>query len=228
MDKRIIIVFLLVIIAIISALLVNKFKPEEDIPFEEPVNIPLISPQEPPKEEKKVEVTEDMLNNIKTDSYLDILVQIKNFDNLNVNYEPLLEAAMRIASAQNLLQEPEEGVYMEYVPKQTIHDIIFELTGIRITEPIVIDDFYYTYSPENDYYVVVPIGSNWLKLDEVKSISYVKEGDQYLVKCSASGGDPEGYGEVEEYPNMEIRLKYKSSNKYIKYQLVSVSLGKEQ
>ncbi len=52
MDKRIIILFLLVIIAIILALIFNKFKPEEDLPL--PSNpIPIITPAEPQKEEKK-------------------------------------------------------------------------------------------------------------------------------------------------------------------------------
>jgi len=225
MDKRmIVILFLLVIIAIISAMLFQKFKPEEDLPTSIPT-IPVVTTTEHPKEEKKVEVTEDMSNNIKQDSYLDILIQIKNFNNLNVNYEPLLEAAMRIASSQKLVVEPEEGVYFEYVPKDIVHDIIFELTGVRITEPIIIEDYYYQYDEEGDYYKIVPLGSNWLKLNDVTSISYVKEGDQYLVICSASGGD-ENIGDVEIYPEMEIRLKYKPSNKYVKYQVVSISTGR--
>ena len=226
MDKRIIIAFLLAIAAILGALVYNKFKePEEEIivPSTPSPSSPIATPQQ--QETKTVEVTDEMSSNIKTDSYLNTLVQIKTFDSLNVNYEPLLEAAMRIASEQNLLQVPEEGIYFEYVPKDIVHQIIFELSGIRIDEPIIIDDFYYVYSKEGDYYYVVPIGSNWLELKEVKSISYSKEGDQYIVKCSASGGS-EDYGGIESYENMEIRLKYKPANQYVKYQLISISAGK--
>jgi hypothetical protein len=172
-----------------------------------------------------VEVTDEMVNNIKNDSYLNILVQIKTFDNLNVNYEPLLEAAMRIASEQNLMQTPEEGIYVEYVPRDIIHNIIFELSGIRIQDPIIIDDFYYLYSEEGDYYYVVPIGANWLQLRNVNSISYIKDGDQYVVKCSAYGGS-EDVGGYEMYENMELRMKYKPANKYVKYQLISILPGK--
>ena len=228
MDKRIIIAFLLAIAAILGALVFNKFKePEEEIvmPSTPSPSSPITTPQQ--QETKTVEVTDEMSSNIKTDSYLNTLVQIKTFDSLNVNYEPLLEAAMRIASEQELLQVPEEGIYFEYVPKDIVHQIIFELSGIRIDEPIIIDDFYYVYSEEGDYYYVVPIGSNWLELKEVKSISYSKDGDQYIVKCSASGGS-EDYGGIESYENMEIRLKYKPANQYVKYQLVSINAGKAE
>ncbi len=228
MDKRIIIAFLLAIAAILGALVFNKFKePEEEIvvPSTPSPSSPITTPQQ--QETKTVEVTDEMSSNIKTNSYLNTLVQIKTFDSLNVNYEPLLEAAMRIASEQGLLQVPEEGIYFEYVPKDTVHQIIFELSGIRIDEPIIIDDFYYVYSEEGDYYYVVPIGSNWLELKEVKSISYSKDGDQYVVKCSASGGS-EDYGGIESYENMEIRLKYKPANQYVKYQLVSINAGKAE
>ena len=48
----IVILFLLVIIAIISALLFQKFKPEEDLPTSIPT-IPVVTTTEPPKEETK-------------------------------------------------------------------------------------------------------------------------------------------------------------------------------
>ena len=244
MDKRlIIIIILLLIIAILSAIVFNKFKAEEDInpnytPIPSPSTItsgeeqtnniaPIPSPIQPakPAEDKSVEVTEEMAKNIKENSFLDILIQIKNFNNLNINYEPLLEAAMRIGAAKGLLQTQTEGVYLEYLPRSVVNDIIYELSGVRVTDPIIIDDFYYVYDQEGDYYYVVPIGANWLQLNGVDSISYTKD-DLYIVKCTASGGN-EDYGEYTLYPSMELKLKYKPSNKYINYQLISISTGKE-
>ncbi len=221
MDKRIIIVLLLIIIAIIVTLIINKNN--------EPVVSPsgdIVTPaNEQSEEEKTVEVTEEIASKIKEEAYLNILLQIKNFDNFNVNTETLLEAAMRIAEKQGLYQTPEEGAYIEYVPKSTIHDIIFELTGIRIQDPIIIEDFFYAYKEDGDYYYVVPLGANWMELDEIQSITYTKSTDQYTVLCSGREGT-EDYGMVLNYPNMELKLKYKSSNKYIKYQLVSIECGK--
>jgi hypothetical protein len=81
---------------------------------------------------------------------------------------------MRIAEKQGLYQTPEDGTYIEYVPKSTIHDIIFELTGIKIQEPIIIEDFFYAYKEDGDYYYVVPLGANWMELNEISKITYTK------------------------------------------------------
>ena len=223
MDKRIIIVFLLIIIAIISAIIVHKLDEKEaNTPIPTPVPIGLQDEPEP-EENKTVEVTDEMIQKIKEESYLNILLQIQSFDALNVNNEPLLEAAMRIASEQGLVEIQSDGIYIEYVPKAVIHDIIFELVGIRVEKPIMIDDFYYLYDEEGDYYYVVPIGVNWMQLKEIQSISYSKN-DQYIIKCSGSLGSEEA-GIVTNYPNIELKLKYKPSNKYVKYQLISINSG---
>ncbi len=219
MDKRIIIVILLIIIAIISFVIFGKMdnSDENDIPSPVPANT------QAENEEKTVEVTDEMIQKIKDESYLEVLLQIQSFDSLYINYEPLLEAAMRIASEQGLVETISEGIYLEYVPKTIIHDIIFELSGVRIEEPIKIDDFYYLYDEEGDYYYVVPIGVNWMQLSEIQSISYSKN-DIYIIKCSAKLGTEET-GIVSSYPDVEVRLKYKPTNKYVKYQLVSISVG---
>ncbi len=220
MDKRIIIVILLIIIAIISAVILGKMG--EGNEGEIPTPVPSGTPSET-EEEKTVEVTEEMIEKIKEESYLAILLQIQSFDSLYINYEPLLEAAMRIASEQGLVETVSDGVYLEYVPKTVIHDIIYEMAGVRVEEPIKIDDFYYLYDEEGDYYYVVPIGVNWMQLSEIKSISYSKN-DIYIIKCSAKLGTEES-GIVSSYPDVEVRLKYKPTNKYVKYQLVSIQVG---
>jgi len=222
MDKRIIIIILLIIIAIISCAIFGKLG-KEDEQNNIPNPVPINNNTTEKEEEKTVEVTDEMIQKIKDESYLSILLQIQTFDSLYINYEPLLEAAMRIASEQGLVETVSEGIYLEYVPKTVIHDIIYELAGIRIEEPIRIDDFYYLYDEEGDYYYVVPIGVNWMQLSEIKSISYSKN-DIYIIKCSAKLGTEET-GIVSSYPDIEVRLKYKPTNKYVKYQLVSISSG---
>lgn len=217
MNKKVIIIILILIIAIIVAMILNK---DDSIPEPVQPNIPITT--ESP-DDKVVTVTKDMEEKIVEDSFLNILVQIQTFDSLNVDYEPLLEAAMRIADALNLYETPEDGVYLQYVPKDVVHEIIFELSGIRIQDPIVIEDFYYLYDEENDYYYVVPIGANWMYLDEIKSISYSKS-DMYIINCSSEIGT-EDYDIKTTYPNMELRLKYKPTNKYVKYQLISINSG---
>lgn len=225
MDKRIIILILLIIIAIISTIIFNKLKENpEDVAI--PLPVPMgETTSTTTKEEKTVEVTEDMTAKIKEESYLEILLQIQSFDSLYLNYEPLLEAAMRIASVQGLIETQTDGVYLEYVPRNVVHDIIFELSGTTVTAPIVIDDFYYVYSEEGDYYYIVPIGVSWMELMDINSISYSKNQDQYVIKCAGKIGS-EDSGIVTSYPEMEVRLKYKPNNKYVKYQLISIQAGK--
>ncbi len=227
MDKRKIILFLLIIAIIISVVVWLKAKEAkettENVNIPEPIPIVISTPKEK-EPEKTVEVTEEMIEKIKDESYLSILLQIQSFDAFDVNNESLLEAAMRIASAQDLVQSQEDGMFLEYVPRSVVHDIIFELSGVKVTEPIEIEDFYYLYDKSGDYYYVVPVGVNWLHLKEINSINYEKSSDQYIIKCSGRIGSQED-GEITDFDNIEVRLKYKSTNKYVKYQLVSIAVG---
>ena len=229
MDKRIIIVFLLIVLAIISAIVFNRFKEEEDIPISvrTPQDVVILETTDNTKkeEDKLVEVTDDKVEKIKEEAYLGILLQIQAFDSLYTNYETLLEAAMRIASEQGLLQVNSDGIYLEYVPRDVVHDIIFELSGVRVDEPIIIDDFYYLYDAEGDYYYVVPVGVYWMQLQDINTIMYSKQDDQYIINCSAKLGSEES-GMITSYPDIELRLKYKPNNKYVKYQLISIVTGK--
>ena len=214
MNKKILIILIIVIILIASLFLFSN-KEENNLPYTPVTN----------NDEKTVEVTDnEKIEKIKNDSYLNILLQIKTFDSLNISYEPLLEAAMRIAGELDLYETPDSGTYVEYVPRNVVHELIYELSGIRINEPIIIEDFYYLYNQENDYYYIVPIGSDWLELKEISSIQYTSNSDQYIIKCSAE--NLSDYAIKTTYPNIELRLKYKASNTYIKYQLVSINAGK--
>ena len=222
MDKRIIIAFLIIVILIISAVIYNKAKEEKVEPNSQLPVATGTSKQE--EAEKLVVLTDDKIQKIREEAYLDILLQIQSFDSFYINYEPLLEAAMRIAGQAGLLETNTEGVYVEYVPRNVIHDIIYELSGVRVEEPIQIDDFYYLYDEEGDYYYIVPIGVSWVYLDKITSVQYSSKNDQYIIDCSGRQGSEET-GIITTYPNMELRLKYKPNNKYIKYQLISCEPG---
>ena len=215
MNKKIVVILIVLVALIIIAFqFFSNSEPTETILPSNP-NIT--------DEKNVVEVTDSKrIEMIKNDSYLDILLQIKTFDELNISYEPLLEAAMRIARELDLYQTPENGVYIEFVPRDTIHTLIYELSGIRVENPIIIEDFYYLYDSENDYYYIVPSGADWLKLGDINSIHYTP--DQYIISCSAE--NVTDYVIKTTYPNVDIRLKYKPANTYIKYQLISINVGK--
>ena len=161
MNKKIFIVIAIIILLVLFFILFPH--------KEEPTNPTLPSTPVITDEEKIVEVTDsDKIKKIKTDSYLNILLQIKTFDKLNISYEPLLEAAMRIARELDLYQTPDNGTYIEYVPRSVVHDLIYELTDIRINQPIVVEDYsFYNYDANGDYYYIVPQGTNWLDLKEI-------------------------------------------------------------
>ncbi len=226
MNKKIqfLLVILVVIVIVICAVVQNK--------TEETGTNPLVKPSvsgntNNEKDEKTVEVTDlDRINKIKEESYLNILVQVKSFDSLNVSYEPLLEAAMRIARELDLYEVPENGTYIEYVPRATVHQLIYELSGIKIADPIIIEDFYYLYDSAGDYYYIVPIGSDWLELKEIHSISVTSTSEQYAISCSAESITDYDFKTV--YPDIKLRVKYKPTNTYIKYQLISIDAGKSQ
>lgn len=218
MNKKILIIIAILVILAVSAFVLFK---NDDTP----ANPNLPSTPSVTDDKKTVEVTDlEKIQKIKEDSFLNILLQIRTFDSLNVSYEPLLEAAMRIAGELDLYQIPQDGTYIEYVPRNTVHKLIYELSGIHVNEPIVIEDFYYLYDQEGDYYYIVPIGSDWLELKEISSIHYTSTSNQYIIKCSAE--NLTDYSLKTIYPNVELRLKYKPSNTYIKYQLDSINSGK--
>lgn len=219
MNKKLLIILILIVLIAIAVVL-NQKKASAPVAEPEASTVPGVKPV---ATDKLVEVTKDMQDKIIEESYLNILVQIQAFDMLNVNYEPLLEAAMRLAASLGLVKTETEGIYLEYVPKDIVHEIIYELSGVRVKDPIIIDDFYYLYDAEKDYYYVVPIGANWMEIKKIKSITYSKS-DAYIIKCECVLGN-EDYGIETSFPNMEVMIKYKPSNKYIKYQLISINPG---
>jgi len=208
--KKILPIILLIIVIILAVGILSLIKKNPTDPI-----LPIVvSNSSNSGDDKSVLITDvDRISKIKSESYLNILLSIKVFDELNQDYLSLLVAAMRIAGEQGLVKTSEEKGYLEYVPRATIHDIIYEFTGIQISSPIGVDeDFYYKYDEEGDYYYVVPTSSDWLSLLDINSISYSDKSAQYLINCSASTNSIEDAENII-YPNVLVKLQYKPNNK---------------
>lgn len=166
------------------------------------------------------EITDiDEISNLKENANIDILVNMGNYSKNDYNEAALLEAGMRIAQNEGLVKEANDEMYLEYVLVNDLHEIIYELTGIKITKPIEIEDFYYKYDSSKEYYYIVPIGTDWVWVDNFKSI-YLEGTDKYIINCSASASSMEYSHKIE---NIELKLKYMPNNKYVKYQLISIN-----
>ena len=157
------------------------------------------------------------------EAYVDILVNIEKYNGEDVENYKLLEAAMRIARELNLVQSVNEPMYKEFVPRETIHTIIRELTGKQIKDPIEEEDFYYLYDNENDYYYIVPVGTDWIHIGNVKAA--YKKGNEYTLYCSCVASDY-NVGSTTVYDDMQIVLNKNNNYKYIKYSLKLIETSK--
>lgn len=161
------------------------------------------------------------ISKIVTDSFLDILIEAKNYNDKEINYEDMLEATMRISRELNLFEEMSTDTnFYEYVPENTIHAMITELTGKKVDSPIKVEDFYYLYNEEEKYYYVVPVGTDWIHVEEIKEVKKIKNGEFYSITCSTSFSE-DGMTFYDS-GDVKVTLKHCPENKYIRYQLVSM------
>lgn len=177
----------------------------------------------PNVEKMPYEIIEDKneISKIVTDSFLDILIEAKNYNDKEINYEDMLEATMRISRELNLFKELSTDTnFYEYVPENTIHSMISELTGKKVTSPIKIEDFYYLYNEENNYYYVVPVGTDWIHIENVKEVKKTENGKYYTITCSTSFSE-DGLSFYDS-GDVKVTLKHCPENKYIRYQLVKM------
>ncbi len=156
-----------------------------------------------------------------TESFLDILVNIEEYPTDAIKEDKLLEAAMRIARELDLIQTETEPIYTEYVPRETIHQIIEELTGEKRETPIIEEDFYYLYNEEKDYYYIVPVGTDWTHFGTLKNAT--KKGNTYEIHCTVESDDYNGNG-VVVYDDVKVVLKRDTKNQYIKYKLMKIEM----
>ncbi|MBR4111084.1 MAG: hypothetical protein IKK43_05305 [Clostridia bacterium] len=178
-------------------------------------------------EKMSYEIIEDKteISKIVTDSFLDILIEVKNYDKKEINYEDMLEATMRISRELDLFEEMSTDTnFYEYVPENTIHSMIAELTGKKVNSPIVIEDFYYLYNEESKYYYVVPVGTDWIHIEDIKEVKKIKNGDFYVITCSTSFSE-DGLTFYDS-GDIKVTIKHCPDNKYIRYQLTSMEHSK--
>lgn len=206
MKKSVKVLLLVIILAILGTsgyFIYNKLNPDvKKMPYETVTNI-------------------EQFSNIITDSFLDILIDAKKFDASNIDYEEMLQIAMRISRELNLLKEMStETNFYEYVPENTIHEMIAELTGKKVSKPIDIEDFYYLYNETEKYYYVVPVGTDWIHINEVKEIRNVNNGEYFIITCSTAFSE-DGLT-MQDSGDITTTLKYCPNNKYIRYQIINM------
>lgn len=169
--------------------------------------------------ESKKQFTQEEIQMLVQNSYLDILVNIENYPQEDINNEVVLETAMRIARELGLVEFDESKSNFEYVQSSYIEKIVFELTGKQLTEPIIVDYFkyYYPYNAEFNIYEIIPMGTSWIHLENINNIE--NKGNIYYIDCSAKLKDGDYYIYVE---SVKLELEYIKENDFVKYQINNI------
>lgn len=162
---------------------------------------------------------EGKIENIKKEAYLDFIINLGEFTSEKYHNEKLLDVAMQLATNLGMLNTyQDDEVLIEYVTREDLHHIIYELTGILVEAPIEVEDFYYLYDGENDYYYFRPATPAYYTILKVNSIK--ENGNHYFINCEASKIEDT---ETSKLENVQISLTYMPKNEYIKYQVNKVS-----
>ena len=157
---------------------------------------------------------------IKQDSNLNLLVNLGNFSKENYSESKLLDVAMQYASHLNLMNElNNENTYLQYVNKDDLHNLIFELTALQIEAPIEIDDFYYLYDSENSYYYYLGVPPVYYEISKINKIE--RNNNKYFINCSIKKSED---GEITTIDNVLITLNFLAENNIIKYQVEEISI----
>lgn len=163
---------------------------------------------------------EQTQSTLKNELDLDIIINLEKYSSEEYDESKLLDVAMQLASKKGLLQEfNDENTYIEYVSKDDLHSLILELTGITIEAPIEIEDFYYLYDSENEYYYYIPATPSYYKIDKINSMKETKNG--YEINCSIEKNIDT---EVLKVENVLIKLTTKPENSIIKYMINEISI----
>lgn len=156
------------------------------------------------------------ITKIVTNSNLELILNLGNFNSEDYSEENLLQTAMMFAERNAYLNESNDENYFEYINYTELHDIIYELTGITVEAPIQIEDFYYRYDSENEYYYCVPLNFSTYELSNINHI--YKNDDTYTIECTATKTED---GEIIEEKTVTTTFKYIENNFYSNYQIVS-------
>ncbi len=156
---------------------------------------------------------------IKQDSNLDILVNLGEFSKENYSESNLLDVSMQYAMKLNLMNDTTtDGRYIQYVSKEDLHSIIFELTGITVEAPITIEDFYYLYDSENEYYYYIGSSPSYFFVSNINSVK--KLHDKYFIECEVQKNED---GEIVETKKLNIILIHNKDASLINYQIEKIS-----
>ena len=158
---------------------------------------------------------ENEISKVVGDSNLEILLNLENFASNMYSEGNLLKTAMMFAENNNFIVENLDDGYMEYINKIELHKIINELTNIIIEAPIQIEDFYFVYNSEKDYYYCIPIDYPVYKISEIKNI--YQNGNEYTIECIASKTQD---GELTLEKQFTTKLKKIEDGVYTKYQVI--------
>lgn len=160
---------------------------------------------------------------VRQDSNLDILVNLGDFSKENFSERKLLDVAMQCADKLSLTNElANDYFYFQYVNKDDIHNLIYELTGIIIEKPIEIEDFYYLYDTENSFYYYLGSSPTYYNISEIKNVERIE--NKYHINCSIQKNVD---GELITEENVFVTLIFKPENSIIKYQVEEITINKE-
>ena len=149
---------------------------------------------------------------------LDIVVNLKNYTDDEYNEENLLDVAMQLASKKGILSEfSDDSTYIEYVPKDDLHAIIQDFTGIIIEAPIELEDAYYLYDSENEYYYCWPSTNYYYTVGNILSVT--QNGNTYEFVCTLEKNID---SEIQTIENAIIKITDMPENAIIKYRVNEV------
>lgn len=155
---------------------------------------------------------------IRQEANLDTIINIGDFSKENYSEEKLLDVAMQYATKLNLLSEANvDETYLQYIAKDELHNLIFELTGLKVVAPIEIEDFYYLYDSENEYYYWIGFSPAYYKISKINSAK--RNGHTYIINCAAEKSED---GEILTKDSINIKLELKKENQFIKYQIIEI------
>lgn len=161
------------------------------------------------------------ISQIISDSNLEILLNLGDFNQNEYSDEKILQVAMLLASEKGYMNESTSTNYFEYVPQSDIHSIINELTGIIVEAPIQIEDFYYQYDSENEFYYLLP---SMPPLYTISQINHVHLDDNIYIIESVSTKKEDGKIISEDI--ITTKLKLVENNSYINYQIIEQTISK--
>ncbi|MBQ9279512.1 MAG: hypothetical protein IJ215_00460 [Clostridia bacterium] len=163
---------------------------------------------------------ENKITDLKEAASLDIMVNLGEFSQSHYEDSKLLDVSMQLAEKLGMMSTySDEEVFIEYVSREDLHSLIQEFTGLIIEAPIEVEDFYYLYDSENDYYYYRPATPSYYSINVISSVK--ENGNQYHITCSAS--KTEDTEVLDVLPEVKISLTYMPKNEYMKYQVNKIS-----